>query len=112
MDSFEITKKIPRIKPLSNSEKAIFFSDFAAEMGTLDKSFSSRCYYSLIRMIIKKLKKESMIRMPEFGTLMIREKKRTIKRCVRTGKTIEIGKTSYVKFRPHVRMKEYFKNYF
>ena len=88
--------------------KKEFFDGYAGELNYVDPKSLPPMYYGLMRLVIKKLREEGKIKLPDFGVIYLKDIKERNINDINGGGTIRIGSRRSVKFSPSKMLKQYF----
>ena len=88
--------------------KKEFFDEYAKELNYVDPKSLPPMYYALIRLVLRKLKEEGNIKLPDFGKFYLKDIKARNINDINDGGTMLIGSRRSVKFTPSTMLKGYF----
>jgi len=90
--------------------KKEFFDSYARELNYVDPKSLPPMYYGLVRMILRELRENGKVKLPDFGVFYVKEiKARNINNLNGDG-IVSIGSRKTCKFSPSKMLKEYFFN--
>jgi len=86
------------------------FKKISKNMNNLPIYLIERMYYELLRMIMADLREKGLCMLPNWGSFYLKSYERRIGWNPCDGKATEVEPRCYVKFKPHEKLKHYFKN--
>jgi len=88
------------------------YKALSVECGVADTDSSMRFYYGFVRYVLRELRENGKIQLPDFGTFEVVTDKPRRYMDVRSGVASYLPEVKRVSFRPSRKLKEYAKNKF
>ena len=93
---------------LKKADRELFFSELAASFGSYDVAYAKQFYHAFARFVIKKLKENDKIELPDLGIFYVSRKKGISMTNMNTKERIYLKDLVSVRFKQGWRMREFF----
>lgn len=92
---------------MKKHDEEIFVQNLTTEAGLYDEDSTRRTYQGLVRLIMRKIKNEGVIELPQLGKFEVQTRKARMVHDINTSGIIKISAVPEIRFRPDSSIKNY-----